>query len=120
MSRGRPFDQASAASVRALQSLDAGDELPTIVPGTGGCWIWTLSRNRKGYGRWWTRGPDRGRLAHVVVWEIFNGPLPEGHELDHLCRVRACVNPAHLEPVDGLENLRRRDQANGWRTRRAA
>ncbi len=120
MSCGRAFDRISGASRRALQQGDAGDALPLIVLGAGGCWIWTRSRNRKGYGRWWGRGPDRARLAHVVIWELFNGPPPEGMELDHLCRVRICVNPAHLDLVTSAENLDRRDQANGWGLHREA
>ncbi len=106
--------------MRAVQQLDAGDALPLIIVGAGGCWLWTKSRNRKGYGRWWFRDQDYGRLAHVVLWEIFNGPLPEGFELDHLCRVRICVNPAHLEPVTGTVNRQRRNQANGWGEHRRA
>ncbi|MGH2812012.1 MAG: HNH endonuclease signature motif containing protein, partial [Actinomycetota bacterium] len=85
-----------------------------IVPGPGGCWLWTGTPNSKGYGRWWVRGPDRGRLAHVVVWETFNGPTPEGMQHDHLCRVKPCVNEAHLELVTGRVNLHRRNLANGW------
>jgi DNA-binding XRE family transcriptional regulator len=65
------------------------------------CHIWTGSLNHAGYGRAW------GGQAHRVAWERANGPVPEGLELDHLCRVRACVNPDHLEPVSRQENMRR-------------
>jgi hypothetical protein len=44
---------------------------------------------------------------HVLVWQAKNGEVPEGLELDHLCRNRACCNPSHLEPVTGSENVRR-------------
>lgn len=47
------------------------------------------------------------RLAHKVQWETVHGPVPDGLELDHLCRQRDCVNPAHLEPVTHAENMRR-------------
>lgn len=70
------------------------------------CWLWTRS-TRRGYGR--ARAP-RGvgtEAAHRIAWMMLVGPIPEGLELDHLCRVRACVNPAHLEPVTHAENLRR-------------
>lgn len=52
---------------------------------------------------------SRGRLAHRVAYEQARGPIPEGLELDHLCRNRACVNPDHLEPVTHRENLLRAD-----------
>lgn len=47
-------------------------------------------------------------LAHRVMYEHFTGPIPEGLEIDHLCRVRHCMNPGHMEAVTHLENLRRR------------
>lgn len=80
--------------------------LPTFVVGPGGCWIWTRAQNY-GYGRWGKRDADQYRRAHVVIWETFNGPVPDGLELDHLCRVRCCVNPAHLEAVTHRENVAR-------------
>lgn len=69
--------------------------------GPGGCWLWTGSQDGKGYGK-----TGRGRI-HRIVYEELVGPIPDGLQLDHLCRVRNCVNPAHLEPVTGRENVRR-------------
>lgn len=66
-----------------------------------GCWEWQTQIDREGYGRL------SGKLAHRVVYEILAGPIPHGLTLDHLCYVRNCVNPAHLEPVTRTENLRR-------------
>lgn len=68
------------------------------------CWVWTGTRNRQGYGQF-----RDGRMvkAHRWIWEYHNGPIPEELELDHLCRIRACVNPAHLEPVTHRDNSRR-------------
>src|SRR5699024_1617461 len=54
-----------------------------------------------------TRADWRMKLAHRVSYETFAGPIPEGLDLDHLCRNRSCVNPEHLEPVTRSENLRR-------------
>lgn len=72
--------------------------------GPNECRLWT-GYTRKGYGR---LGID-GKLfqAHRVAYELANGPIPEGLELDHLCRNRACINPDHLEPVTGRENIMR-------------
>jgi hypothetical protein len=70
------------------------------VDKTDSCWLWTRSKIN-GYGAF-KAGPwnaQRGVLAHRYAWEHLRGPIPEGYELDHLCRVRNCVNPEHLEPV---------------------
>ena len=70
-----------------------------------GCWLWRGKRDSNGYGQ--VRVGDRLQMAHRTVYEQFNGPIPEGKGLDHLCRVRNCVNPDHLEPVSSRENTRR-------------
>ena len=72
-----------------------------------GCWLW-VGTNRKGYGYFYDRGHHATR-AHRFLWEQINGPVPNGLELDHLCRNTKCVNPNHLEAVTHLENMRR-----GW------
>jgi len=70
----------------------------------GECWIYTGSTSR-GYGM--LSIADRLRPVHRVSYEIFVGPIPDGLQLDHLCRQRACFNPAHLEPVTQAENIAR-------------
>lgn len=70
-----------------------------------GCWLWTASKSRDGYG--WTSLNGKTYQAHRLVYIMLVGPVPDGMVLDHLCRVRHCVNPAHLEPVTTAENLRR-------------
>lgn len=69
------------------------------------CWLWMAATDR-GYGRF---GVTSGRMvaAHRWSYEQVVGPISEGLTLDHLCRVRNCVNPAHLEPVTLEENLAR-------------
>lgn len=69
-----------------------------------GCWLWTGSANN-GYGATYHDG--RHAYAHRWSYETFVGAVPTGLDLDHLCRVRPCVNPAHLEPVTRAENGRR-------------
>lgn len=74
-------------------------------PNESGCVLWQAATNRGGYGIF--RGHGRAVLAHRFAWEQANGPVPDGLQLDHLCRVRHCVNPDHLEVVTLLENYRR-------------
>jgi hypothetical protein len=78
-----------------------------------GCWVSALGICRDGYSQ--VRIAGRKMMAHVVSWEAVNGPVPDGLELDHSCRVRACWNPAHLEAVTHAENMRRGDN---WETRK--
>lgn len=73
-------------------------------PNTG-CWLWTASVDGGGYGKIVEHGVLKG--AHRVSYELNVGTIPEGLDLDHLCRVRSCVNPDHLEPVTRSENCRR-------------
>jgi hypothetical protein len=92
------------------QPFDA-DRLPAsiskrIVADEHGCWIWTGARQSKGYGNAYSTATGV-RLAHRLTYELLVGPIPDGLELDHLCRVRHCVNPAHLEPVTHCENVLR-------------
>lgn len=71
-----------------------------------GCWRWTGALFAgSGYGMLSVN--RRPALAHRVSWELHRGAIPEGAHLDHLCRVRECVNPEHLEPVSPRENLMR-------------
>ena len=69
-----------------------------------GCWLWTRCLVY-GYGSVYWDG--KLRKAHRVVYEILKEPIPYGLHIDHLCRVRSCVNPNHLEPVTNRENIQR-------------
>lgn len=84
------------AEVRAL--ADA-----YLINPRSGCWVWTGKINRRGYGY---AGPNN-RAAHRILYELHVGPIPDGLVIDHLCRNKLCVNPAHLEPVTPKENTLR-------------
>lgn len=71
-----------------------------------GCCLWLGSLNSNGYPTYWGKG--RPRQAYLVAWELEHGPIPDGKELDHLCRRRLCVLPAHFELVGRSENQRRK------------
>ena len=77
-----------------------------MMPVPDGCVLWTGPLSVDGYGITQQKD-DRGRMAHRVVWELAQGPIAMGLQIDHLCRVRSCVNTAHLEPVTVAVNLRR-------------
>lgn len=77
-----------------------------------GCWIWLLTLDKDGYGRFALTRHDPHR-AHRVSYRIARGPIPENQELDHLCRNRACVRPDHLEAVTSyLNTMRGRTKAS--------
>lgn len=70
-----------------------------------GCWSWKAQHTAAGYGAFWIG--KRIKYAHRMTYEYVVGPIPEGLELDHLCRNPGCCNPSHLEPVTHGENMRR-------------
>jgi hypothetical protein len=70
-----------------------------------GCWIWAGHITKAGYGVYTKKVNGKRSVAHRVVYEEIMGPIPEGMTLDHRCRTRACVNPAHLEPVSMRTNV---------------
>jgi len=79
--------------------------LDRYVVNDDGCWVWTGATNGIGYGK--LRVDGRIIYAHRAMYEREVGAIPEGLELDHLCRVALCINPGHLEPVTCRINLLR-------------
>jgi hypothetical protein len=77
---------------------------------TNGCWVWTGSISNRGYGQVGVEG--KVRSTHRVAYEQLVGPIPAELQIDHLCRNKACCNPAHLEPVTARENTQRRPDVN--------
>jgi hypothetical protein len=77
-----------------------------------GCWMWQGATTPNGYGKH-RRGPGfSDRVIHRIVWEHYKDQeVPEGMQLDHLCRNRACCNPDHFEVVSPSENTKRQDHA---------
>lgn len=100
--------QLAPIADRFWPKVDKSGPVPDRRPDLGPCWLWTAYRDDRGYGKV-SRGGRRGGMesAHRVAYRLVIGEIPEGLELDHLCVVPACVNPAHLEPVPHIVNSRR-------------
>ena len=87
-----------------------------------GCWLWKGHLNSWGYGRFWLSGRKSTAvwdMVHRVSYETFlDKKIPAGLEIDHLCRVRNCINPEHLEPVTPRENTFRSNSRHGINARK--
>jgi HNH endonuclease len=86
--------------------------VPAYKPELGPCWIWTAGVDGHGYGQFGLKKSTKAVRAHRYSFEAIVGPIDAGLDLDHLCRVPLCVNPAHLEPVPRVTNVNR-----GWDAR---
>lgn len=128
---GKKYEVHAATVSRIVRGeawVDAGGPLQTKqektpeddwyeVDETTGCWLWKGRLNPGGYGVYAT-GYDAGfsQLAHRYFYETRVGPIPEGYEVDHLCRTEPCVNPAHLAAVSPATNSQRRQSTKlTWR-----
>lgn len=94
---------------RFWSKVDKNGPAPEHRSDLGPCWLWTGALHERGYGRFGigSRSSQEYFKAHRYAYELIVGAIPSGLQLDHLCRVRRCVNPSHLEPVTQTENIRR-------------
>jgi hypothetical protein len=87
-----------------------------------GCWYWTAAMEHGGYGHFTYGSKAGGRRArqtgaHRYSYEMSHGPIPDGFEVDHLCKNPTCVNPAHLEAVTPRVNTLRSNSLSALRSR---
>lgn len=102
--------------VAKVQNVSTSDRFWAKVDRTNDCWLWTGYIKPNGYASFY---PGGGRhvqkvYVHRFAYELAHGHVPSDLEIDHLCNVRHCVNPAHLEAVSRRENLDRRNDTQGW------
>lgn len=101
-----PEYRTNSLELRFWAKVNKSGPVPDYRPDLGPCWVWVASVDRKGYGNFHVISrPKKSAKAHRVSYELLVGPVMVGLEIDHLCRVRHCVNPAHLEAVTPYENM---------------
>lgn len=109
-SRWRRYGDASVKHMTGRRAAPVELRVWQYILITDDCWLWTGALHTHGYGMLNVDGLVR--RAHRLVYEMLVGPIPdERPHLDHLCRVRHCVNPSHLEPVTNAVNVRRGAEA---------
>jgi len=94
--RNWPLDEKTLA--RYWAKVDKNGPTPAHRPELGPCWLWTAAQSGNGYGSFHPVH-DQTVNAHEISYRLAKGEMPEGFERDHLCRVRHCVNPDHIEAV---------------------
>ncbi len=87
---------ATPVELRLIEGIELGDH---------GCWLWVRAKNHGGYGTITVGGKKLS--AHRVAFETLMRPIPENMQIDHLCSVRHCINPEHMECVSGFVNTMR-------------
>lgn len=90
---------------KSRKRLTAWERFFNLVNTQNACWLWTGAHHAEGYGVFNPSGPLIG--SHRWIYRQVYGPIPKGFEIDHLCKVTACVRPSHLEAVTPSENVKR-------------
>jgi hypothetical protein len=103
---------------RFWTKVDKNGPIPEDRPELGPCWVWRGSIRRDGYGTVHQSKPVRRMVStHIYAYEVVNGPVPAGLQLDHLCRNPACCRPDHLEAVTPQVNVLRSNSLSAQRAR---
>lgn len=100
-----------------LKGLSAIQRFWLQIDKTDTCWLWTGNRTRLGYALFRNEFGNK-EAVHVFAYRTLKEPIPAGLEIDHLCKVRHCANPQHLEAVTRQENIRRSDCPAGLHARK--
>lgn len=103
-----PFASGEESDAATLSALPRNVSKQLRIDPETGCWLWTGYLTPRGYAAG-TVAMKKGVRMHRVTYAQLRGPIPDGLQLDHLCRVRHCINPWHLEAVTCRENLMRGD-----------
>lgn len=106
---------ASTPVERFWSRVNKHGPFPPSMRHLGRCWIWEAAKNDGDYGMV-RMGDGNPKLAHRVSYELEIGPIPDGHILDHRCRVHECVRPSHLRPVTHGENSQNRARTSKSRS----
>ena len=92
---------------RFWRKVDKNGPVPPLRPDLGNCWVWTASREKKGYANYKMGKDAPNKRVHRISYELLVGEIPDEYVIDHLCKIRFCVNPNHLEAVSNKENILR-------------
>lgn len=98
--RWRPLEE------RFWEKVNKDGPVPHADANLGPRWVWTAGKTSDGYGQF-RHDRETVKTAHITAYELLVGPVPDGKQLDHRCRVRRCVRPDHLEPVTQRMNIMR-------------
>lgn len=100
-----------------VQDITEMERFLSWVRKTDACWYWTGYLKPNGYASFYPGGGAHVPKVYAHRWSYENhvGPIPEGLQIDHLCNVRHCVNPQHLDVVTHRTNLDRRNARLGWK-----